>query len=47
MTCLKSTNVGLIRIREPDPEIWGEESSSKWEQLEMVLAAKWHVNIKV
>jgi hypothetical protein len=29
VTRLNSTNISSIRIREPDPEIWGEESSSK------------------
>ncbi len=47
MTCLNSTNVRLIPIEEPDPEIWGEESSSKWDRLQIVLAPKWRVNTKV
>ncbi len=47
MTCLISTNVGLIRIKEPDPEIWEEEESSKRDRLEIVLASKWRVNTKV
>jgi len=40
MTCLNSTNVRSIQIKEPDPEIWGEESSSKWEWLEIVFGTK-------
>jgi hypothetical protein len=47
MTGLNSTIIRLIRIEEPDPEIWGEESSSKWDRLEIVLAPKWRVNTKV
>jgi len=47
MTCLNSTNIRLIRIKEPDPEIWGEETSSKWDWLQIVLAPKWRVNTKV
>ena len=47
MTWLNSTNVRSIQIREPDPEIWGEEPSSKLERLKIVLAPKWHVNTKV
>jgi len=46
MTCLNSTNVSPIRIRELDPEIGYEESSSKWERCKMVLAPKWRVNTK-
>ncbi len=37
----------MFRIEEPDQEIWGEESSSKWDWLEIVLAPKWRVNTKV
>ncbi len=47
MTCLNSTNIRSIQIKEPDPEIWGDESSSKWDRLEIVLAPKRWVNTKV
>jgi len=47
ITCLNSTNVRSIWIKEPDPEISGEETSFKWEWLEIVLAPKWRVNTKV
>ncbi len=38
MTFLNSTKVWLIRIEEPDQEIWGEESSSKLDRFKIVLA---------
>ncbi len=47
MTCLNSTNVRWFQIEEPDPEIWGEESSSRWDWLKIILALKWRVNTKV
>jgi len=42
---LNSTKVWWIRIGKPDQEIYGEESSSKWDWLEDSFGAKnWRNN---
>ncbi len=46
MTCLNSTNVWLIRIQEPDQEIWGEESSYKVRSTQDSFGAKWRAITK-